>query len=81
MFFGKQSLKAKQVEEEEIEENVNYLVTSQIGYATIHWGKHPHLVTVLEKGIRTNVIMTLCFKDKSKSKATKSDCFQDDALK
>jgi hypothetical protein len=62
-------------------QGLNYLVTSRIGFATIHWGKHPHLVTPLEKGIRTNVIMTMCFVDKNKSKAMKTDCFQDESLK
>jgi len=62
-------------------QGLNYLVTSRIGFATIHWGKHPHLVTPLEKGIRTNVIMTMCFVDKNKSKAMKTDCFQDQSLK
>jgi hypothetical protein len=62
-------------------QRLNYLVTSRIGFATIHWGKHPHLVTPLEKGIRTNVIMTMCFVDKNKSKAMKTDCFQDESLK
>ena len=58
-----------------------FLVTPQAGWATVHWGKHPHLVTSLKKGQRTNVVMTYCFSDKSKSRSMKSDCFQDETLK
>ena len=60
---------------------VSFLVMPESGWATIHWGQHPHLVTSLEAGQRTNVVLTYCFVDKAKSTAMKSDCFQDESLK
>ena len=51
------------------------LVEQRPGVATIHWGAHPHETTSLERGYRTNIIMTLCFKDKSKSDVASRSCY------
>jgi hypothetical protein len=55
----------------------HFLVGAESGWATVHWGAHPHLVTALRKGQRTNVVLTYCFKEAGKSTAMKGDCFTD----
>jgi hypothetical protein len=57
-----------------------FLVVPHSGWATVHWGKHPHLVTSLSKGSRTNVVLTYTFVDKARTRLGKSDCFLDGAL-
>lgn len=54
-----------------------FLVGAAAGWATVHWGAHPHLVTTLRTGQRTNVVLTYCFAEAGKSTATKGDCFTD----
>jgi len=56
-------------------------VQPESGWATVHWGRHPHLVTALRRGQRTNIILTFCFVDPAKSTANKSDCFLDPGLR
>mmetsp|Transcript_8900 Transcript_8900/g.11846 ORF Transcript_8900/g.11846 Transcript_8900/m.11846 type:complete len:260 (-) Transcript_8900:26-805(-) len=41
-------------------------VRQKKGYATLHWGHHPHETTALRSGERTNIILTYCFKDPQK---------------
>jgi hypothetical protein len=52
-----------------------FLVKQEQGYATIHWGDHLHETTPLFSGKRTNIIMTLCYKDSSKSTAASRTCY------
>ena len=54
-----------------------FVVGSRIGFCTIHFGAHPHEVTPLTKGRRTNVILTYVYKDKMKSEATRT-CYATD---
>jgi len=54
-----------------------FLVGAEAGWATVHWGAHPHLVTALGAGQRTNVVLTYCFTEAGKSTAMKGDCFTD----
>jgi len=54
-----------------------FLVGAESGWATVHWGAHPHLVTDLRKGQRTNVVLTYCFTEAGRSTAMKGDCFTD----
>lgn len=50
--------------------------TRQIpGFASIHWGHHPHETTRLEMGERTNVILTYCFKDSNRSTVANRSCY------
>ena len=58
-----------------------FLVSPESGWAMVHWGRHPHLVTSLVRGQRTNVVLTYCFVDPARSAAMKTDCFQDEGLK
>mmetsp|Transcript_56791 Transcript_56791/g.113835 ORF Transcript_56791/g.113835 Transcript_56791/m.113835 type:complete len:245 (+) Transcript_56791:48-782(+) len=84
-FFGAMGLKNKSsVYEGAVDAtliaNENFLVNPENGWATVHWGKHPHLVTSLRKGSRTNVVLTYVYADKSRTRLGKSDCFLDEAL-
>lgn len=52
-----------------------FLVNQEPGFATIHWGAHPHETTALECGSRTNVILTYCYRDENESQAHKRSCY------
>lgn len=52
-----------------------FAVKQNPGYATIHWGHHLHQTTRLTKGSRTNIVLTYCYKDKSRSKAHSRTCY------
>jgi hypothetical protein len=52
-----------------------FLVNQEMGYATIHWGDHPHETTMLEAGCRTNIILTYCYRDKTRSNVSKRSCY------
>eukprot|EP00536_Pseudo-nitzschia_multiseries_P005430 jgi/Psemu1/65084/estExt_Genemark1.C_1010084 len=47
-----------------------FLVSQEPGYATIHFGDHPHETTRLRRGTRTNVIVTYLYTDSGRSDAT-----------
>ena len=53
-----------------------FLVNQEEGYATLHWGEHPHETLPLQSGKRTNIVLTLLYKDKSRSKAGSRTCYQ-----
>ncbi|KAL7567735.1 hypothetical protein ACA910_012068 [Epithemia clementina (nom. ined.)] len=52
-----------------------FYVRQKQGYATLHWGHHPHETKPLLAGARTNVILTYCFRDASKSQAANRSCY------
>jgi hypothetical protein len=52
-----------------------FLVKQEQLYVTIHWGDHLHETTPLFSGKRTNIVMTLCFKDAKRSKALARTCY------
>ncbi|GKY99295.1 hypothetical protein MPSEU_000884600 [Mayamaea pseudoterrestris] len=52
-----------------------FLVKQEQGMATIHWGDHLHETTPLFSGKRTNIIMTLCYRDASRTKAMSRNCY------
>lgn len=52
-----------------------FLVNQEMGYATIHWGDHPHETTVLQAGYRTNIILTYCYTDATRSDVKKRSCY------
>eukprot|EP00537_Pseudo-nitzschia_pungens_P014090 CAMPEP_0172388350 /NCGR_PEP_ID=MMETSP1061-20121228/5470_1 /TAXON_ID=37318 /ORGANISM="Pseudo-nitzschia pungens, Strain cf. pungens" /LENGTH=306 /DNA_ID=CAMNT_0013118227 /DNA_START=75 /DNA_END=995 /DNA_ORIENTATION=+ len=52
-----------------------FLVSQEPGYATIHFGDHPHETTSLRRGSRTNVIMTYLYTDTSRTDATTRQCY------
>ena len=53
----------------------SFLVKQKQGYATLHWGHHPHETTPLIAGQRTNIILTYCYRDPSKSNAADRSCY------
>jgi hypothetical protein len=57
----------------------SFLVEGLQGFATVHWGDHPHETMPLVRGRRTNVVMTLQYKDKSKSTVLQRTCFHSDS--
>jgi hypothetical protein len=52
-----------------------FLVNQEMGYATIHWGDHPHETLPLKSGYRTNIILTYCYSDKNRSNVGKRSCY------
>lgn len=52
-----------------------FLVNQEMGFATMHWGDHPHETTTLEAGYRTNIILTYCYTDKTRSNVSKRSCY------
>ena len=76
LFHGTQNLKDGGDEEfVEGPSSLSFHVAAEEGWATVHWGKHPHQVTGLKKGDRTNVVMTYVFKDATKSLAQCAGCY------
>lgn len=53
----------------------SFLVEQEEGYATIHWGHHPHRTMPLTSGRRTNVVLTYCYSDSSRSDAALRCCY------
>lgn len=52
-----------------------FLVNQEAGFATIHWGAHPHETLALRSGRRTNLIFTYVYRDPSRSEAHKRTCY------
>jgi len=52
-----------------------FLVPQRQGYATIHFGDHPHETTPLRCGSRTNIILTYIYTDPTRSDATTRSCY------
>lgn len=56
----------------------SFCVRQKPGYATLHWGHHPHETTPLLAGDRTNIILTFCVYDPSNpssTQATQRSCY------
>ena len=71
LFYGTHSLNGETADPS-IE---NFLVDQEPGFATIHWGAHPHETMALRGGRRTNVVITYCYRDSNKSQAHKRTCY------
>lgn len=52
-----------------------FLVVQDPGYATIHYGDHLHETTSLECGRRTNIILTYCYTDPTRSDVATRSCY------
>ena len=52
-----------------------FLVAQEPGFATIHWGAHLHETMALRSGKRTNIVLTYCYRDPSRSEAHKRTCY------
>ena len=56
-------------------EDDRFLVSQEPGYATIHFGDHPHETTSLRNGSRTNVILTYVYTDSNRSDVATRTCY------
>jgi hypothetical protein len=52
-----------------------FLVSQEAGYATIHYGDHPHETMSLQKGTRTNIVLTYCYSDPNRSDVETRTCY------
>lgn len=88
VFYGQQSISTRLPRLLDDHSNVIFGVNQTQGYATIHWGRHPHKTTPLrtkqgdnnnDGGVchkRTNIILTYCFKHKKdKHDIMNQNCF------
>jgi hypothetical protein len=73
LFYGTQALEG--VVEHIPPANFRFLVEQVAGTATLHWGCHPHETMALQAGQRTNIVMTYCYKDPSRSDVSKRTCY------
>lgn len=71
-FFGSRPL----ADTDFLESDECFLVSQEEGYATVHWGDHPHETLKLSEGRRTNIVMTLWFRDPARTKAASRTCYQ-----
>jgi len=80
-FYGTQSLQHIKKADENLNkgagqgEDFSFLVNQEQGYATIHYGCHPHETIPLKRGRRTNIVLTYCYKDESKSGVALRTCY------
>jgi hypothetical protein len=59
-----------------IDDSKSFMVPQEEGFATIHFGSHPHeTLPLIKGGRRTNIILTYCYKDKSRSDVDKRNCY------
>jgi hypothetical protein len=77
LFHGTKKLENSNVDDKStIDDPTSFLVPQQEGFATIHFGSHPHeTLPLLRGGRRTNIILTYCYKDKSRSDVDKRNCY------
>jgi len=78
VFYGSQQLRV--MEEVTINPRINeeieeFTVEQEQGYATIHYGHHPHKTLDLLQGQRTNVVLTYCYKDDQRSDVKSRLCY------
>lgn len=52
-----------------------FLVRQEAGYATIHYGDHPHETTALRRGSRTNIVATFWYTDPGRSDVATRTCY------
>ena len=58
-----------------VKEDNRFLVSQEPGYATIHFGDHPHETTSLRHGSRTNIILTYVYTDPNRSDVATRTCY------
>jgi len=52
-----------------------FLVPQTPGFATVHFGDHPHETTALRTGSRTNIILTYLYSDPTRTDAATRSCY------
>jgi hypothetical protein len=77
MFYGTKTLQnvERGTTDDDKDESFRFLVQQEAGYATIHWGSHPHKTMALQRGKRTNIVITYCYKDSSRSDVSSRTCY------
>ena len=75
LFHGTQKLNGVDRHEEISADCFTFLVEQIPGYATIHWGHHPHETMPLQDGRRTNIVLTYCYSDTSRSDVNMRTCY------
>ena len=73
LFYGRRNLNGARPFTRNAPER--FLVSQEPGFATIHWGDHPHETMPLLKGMRTNLVFTYCYTDSSRSGEAKRTCY------
>jgi hypothetical protein len=73
LFYGTKQLRGASENDELSPER--FLVSQDPGYATIHWGNHPHETMALKSGKRTNIVMTFCYTDATRSDVGSRTCY------
>jgi hypothetical protein len=76
MFYGTKPLRnVERGTKDDKDESFRFLVKQEAKNATIHGGSHPHETMPLKKGRRTNIVITYCYKDPSRSDVSKRTCY------
>jgi hypothetical protein len=76
MFYGTKTLEnVERTEDDDKDASFSFLVQQEPGYATMHWGDHPHKTMALQRGKRTNIVITYCYKDSSRSDVSSRTCY------
>jgi hypothetical protein len=75
LFYGTQALEGVP-QNGETEPSFQFMVEQVPGYATIHWGHHPHeTMPMTGGGKRTNIVLTYCYCDSSRSNVGSRLCY------
>lgn len=73
LFYGTQELEGVAAEKKHDDP---FLVEQIPGYATVHWGHHPHQTMAMKAGgRRTNIILTYCYVDSTRSDVASRSCY------
>lgn len=76
LFYGTKPLaNVERTQDDDKDGAFRFLVSQEAGFATIHWGSHPHETTRLGCGKRTNIVLTYCYTDPSRSDVSKRACY------
>uniref|UniRef100_A0A7R9WZN3 Fe2OG dioxygenase domain-containing protein n=1 Tax=Craspedostauros australis TaxID=1486917 RepID=A0A7R9WZN3_9STRA len=70
LFYGARSLAGRDATQID-----KFLVVQEEGYATIHFGDHFHQTISLLRGERTNIVLTYCYKDETRSDVATRTCY------
>jgi hypothetical protein len=79
LFYGRKKLNGTEGDDDEKNNGLplydRFLANQRPGYATIHFGDHPHETTPLLRGSRTNIVLTYCYTDTSRSDVATRTCY------
>ncbi len=79
LFYGRKQLKGVEITShggKNVESPEHRFLVPQVpGFATLHFGDHPHETTPLHAGSRTNIILTYIYTDTTRSDASTRSCY------